>query len=278
MSFFLHFVTKKTPLLHASENSPQTGSLKKSIFQLISLFTFSAIILSSVYQLAPDFSPEESIHVKLPKNFDDARNLGKVLENYKDTHYKSVLLCYFTSYLFLVSFSIPGSTFLSVLAGFLYPSWLAMFFVCLSSAIGAAFCYTLADATGKPFVEKYLSEKVEKWRITVDKNRSDLMSYILFLRITPFLPNWFINITSPCLNIPINIFFWATFFGVAPLSFIAVSAGKEIHKLVKFGDALSFDAVFLCAAAAVVSILPILAKKLFAEKFGMVEKDDKKDE
>jgi len=251
------------------------GSIRKSLLQLLFLFTASLILLASVYSLAPDFTKDEAQHVKLPKNFDDARNLGQVLENYKDTHYKSVLLCYFTSYLFLVSFSIPGSTFLSVLAGFLYPSWMAMFFVCLSSAIGAGVCYTLADVIGKVFVDKYLSERVEKWRVTVDKNRNDLMSYILFLRITPFLPNWFINITSPVLNIPMRIFFWATFFGVAPLSFIAVSAGKEIHKLVTFGDAVSTDAIFLCAAAAVVSILPILAKKLFAEKFGMTEEKDK---
>lgn len=246
-------------------------SVKKSIFQIVSLFLFCGFILSSVYQLAPDFKPEESKHIKLPKNFEDARNLGRVLENYKDSHYKSVLLCYFTSYLFLVSFSIPGSTFLSVLAGFLYPSWLAMFFVCLSSAVGATFCYTLANVAGKVFVEKYLKERVSKWQITVEKNRNDLMSYLLFLRITPFLPNWFINITSPVLKIPISTFFWATFFGVAPLSFIAVSAGKEIHKLVTFGDAVSTDAIFLCAGAAIVSILPIIVKKKFGDRFGMKE-------
>lgn len=251
-------------------------SLKKSLCQLLFMFTISLIFLYSVYQSAPMFTPDEAKHVKLPKNFDDARNLGKVLENYKDSHYKSVLTCYFTSYLFLVSFSIPGSTFLSVLAGFLYPTSLAMFFVCLSSAIGAAVCYTLADLTGKIVVERYLKERIEIWRVTVDKNKEDIFSYLLFLRITPFLPNWFINITSPVLKIPISKFFWATFFGVAPLSFIAVSAGKEIHKLVTFGDALSFDAVFLCIGAAIVSVLPVIVKKYFGDRFGMSDAEDGK--
>ena len=30
--------------------------------------------------------------------------------------------------------------------------------------------------------------------------RGNLLSYILFLRITPFLPNWFINIVSPVIG------------------------------------------------------------------------------
>ena len=47
----------------------------------------------------------------------------------------------------------------------------------------------------------------------MDHNREHLFNYVLFLRITPFLPNWFINITSPVINVPISPFFWGTFFG-----------------------------------------------------------------
>jgi len=49
-----------------------------------------------------------------------------------------------------------------------------------------------------------------------------MLNYLLFLRITPFLPNWFINIVSPVIEIPAGLFFIATFLGVAPLSFIAI--------------------------------------------------------
>ena len=31
----------------------------------------------------------------------------------------------------------------------------------------------------------------------VDKHRNDIFNYMIFLRVTPFLPNWFINIASP---------------------------------------------------------------------------------
>ena len=83
----------------------------------------------------------------------------------------------FITYIFLVTFSVPGSTSLSVLAGFLYPSWLAIFFVCLSSGVGAVMCYQLADAAGRVFVDKYLTDRVEAWRKQIEKNKDDLMSY-----------------------------------------------------------------------------------------------------
>ena len=45
------------------------------------------------------------------------------------------------------------------------------------------------------------------------KHRSNLLNYIIFLRITPFLPNWFINITSPVINVPLMPFFFGTVIG-----------------------------------------------------------------
>lgn len=40
----------------------------------------------------------------------------------------------------------------------------------------------------------------------VDRRRGELLGYIVFLRITPILPNIFINIASPVVNVPIGPF------------------------------------------------------------------------
>lgn len=44
-------------------------------------------------------------------------------------------------------------------------------------------------------------------------HRVDLFNYIVFLRITPFLPNWFINLASPIIGVPMWPFFAGTFVG-----------------------------------------------------------------
>jgi len=63
----------------------------------------------------------------------------------------------------------------------------------------------------------------------INKHKKHLFNYLLFLRLTPLLPNWFINISSPVLGVPYSYFCLATFFGIMPASFIAVKAGLTLQ-------------------------------------------------
>lgn len=47
----------------------------------------------------------------------------------------------------------------------------------------------------------------------VKKHNDNMFSYIMFLRITPFLPNWFINVCAPLVDVPLVPFWAGTFFG-----------------------------------------------------------------
>uniref|UniRef100_A0A3Q2VTP9 Transmembrane protein 41B n=1 Tax=Haplochromis burtoni TaxID=8153 RepID=A0A3Q2VTP9_HAPBU len=200
------------------------GSARMSLLILVSIFTCSASVMYLVYRNFPELSDDEMEKIKIPKDMDDAKALGTVLSKYKDTYYTQVLVAYFATYVFLQTFAIPGSIFLSILSGYLYPFPLALFLVCLCSGLGASFCYMLSYLVGRPVVYRYLTERAQKWSQQVDKHRNHLINYIIFLRITPFLPNWFINITSPVINVPLGVFFIGTFLGVAPPSFVAINA------------------------------------------------------
>ena len=50
---------------------------------------------------------------------------------------------------------------------------------------------------------------------------------IFILRITPFLPNWFINIVSPVIDVALKPFWLGTFIGVAPPSFVAIQVCQK---------------------------------------------------
>lgn len=47
----------------------------------------------------------------------------------------------------------------------------------------------------------------------VNSHRDHLLWYVIFLRVTPIIPNWVINIISPVVDMPLWIFFVATFIG-----------------------------------------------------------------
>lgn len=40
-----------------------------------------------------------------------------------------------------------------------------------------------------------------------------MFNYMIVLRISPFPPNWIVNLGSPHLGVPIGVFFWGTFLG-----------------------------------------------------------------
>lgn len=113
----------------------------------------------------------------------------------------------------LQTFAIPGSIFLSILSGFLFPFYLALLLVCCCSAIGASLCFFLSNLLGKKLVKKFFPEKAAQWAKTVAKHKHNLLNYIIFLRVTPFLPNWFINMTAPVIGVPLVPFALGTFIG-----------------------------------------------------------------
>ncbi|KAG2463095.1 TM41B protein, partial [Polypterus senegalus] len=111
-----------------------------------------------------------------------------------------------------------------------------------------------------------LSKYKDTYYTQVDKHREHLINYIIFLRITPFLPNWFINITSPVINVPLGVFFIGTFLGVAPPSFVAINAGTTLYKLATAGEAVSWNSLFILGILAVLSILPVCFRQKLQQK------------
>lgn len=49
--------------------------------------------------------------------------------------------------------------------------------------------------------------------LQVEENRNSLFFFLLFLRLFPMTPNWFLNLSAPILNIPIVQFFFSVLIG-----------------------------------------------------------------
>ncbi|GAB6033213.1 Transmembrane protein 41B [Chamberlinius hualienensis] len=200
-------------------NSESMGSTRQAVFVLAAVFASSILLISFVYAKFPQLEPEEVQYFKLPRDINDAKNLGHVLSRYKDRFFYQVIAGTFLIYIFLQTFAIPGSIFLSILSGYLFPFYLALLLVCFCSAVGASFCYMLSFLVGRRVVTKYFPERVKSWAATVNNHRDNLLNYIIFLRITPFLPNWFINISAPIIDVPLFPFFLGTFLGLVYIHF-----------------------------------------------------------
>lgn len=54
------------------------------------------------------------------------------------------------------------------------------------------------------------------------RRRKGLLNYMLFLRVTPTLPNTFINVASPIVDVPYHTFFFGTVIGIIPAAYVTV--------------------------------------------------------
>ena len=75
------------------------------------------------------------------------------------------------------------------------------------------------------------------WRLyfQVNRNRHQLLYFLLFIRIFPMTPNWFVNMASPIVGVPLHMFCFSVFVGKWPIrTAMFVSLGKWTVRTVMF--------------------------------------------
>lgn len=74
------------------------------------------------------------------------------LENYTSDYTVQVLIGYCAVYIFMQTFMIPGTIFMSLLAGALFGQLRGVALVVFAASAGASSCYFLSKLIGKPLV------------------------------------------------------------------------------------------------------------------------------
>ncbi|KAK6146450.1 hypothetical protein DH2020_020319 [Rehmannia glutinosa] len=157
-----------------------------------------------------------------------------------------------------LTFMIPGTVFMSLLAGALFGIFKGVALVVFTATAGASSCFFLSKIIGRPLVFSLWPDKLTFFQAQVAKRRERLLNYMLFLRVTPTLPNTFINVASPIVDVPYHIFFLATFIGIIPAAYVTVRAGIALGELQSVGDLYDFQSIATLFLIGVVTVTPTL--------------------
>lgn len=220
-------------------------------------FVFSAGLLS-IYLTMP---AAEYGMLKLPRTLSDLRSLKDHLATYAQLHPAKFILGYCSTYIFMQTFMIPGTIFMSLLAGALFGVVRGLFLVVFNATAGASSCYFLSKLIGRPIVNWLWPEKLRYFQAEISKRKEKLLNYMLFLRVTPSLPNLFINLASPIVDIPFHIFFLATVVGLVPASYITVRAGLALGELKSVKDLYDVKTLAVLFLIGSILLLPTLLKR-----------------
>ena len=78
-----------------------------------------------------------------------------------------------------------------------------------------------------------LSQRAGPWLAKLSEGfQKDALSYMLFLRLVPAFPFWFVNIAPAVLGVPLKTFVLGTFVGIIPATFAFASAGAGLDSVI----------------------------------------------
>ncbi|XP_078442330.1 SNARE associated Golgi protein family isoform X2 [Wolffia australiana] len=211
-----------------------------------------------VYLSMPD---SDYSFLKMPRSLEELKVLRDHLEVYSSDYTLQVLVGYCSVYIFMQTFMIPGTIFMSLLAGALFGVPRGIALVVFAATAGASSCFFLSKLIGRPLVFSLWPEKLSLFQAQVARRKGNILNYMLFLRVTPTLPNTFINMASPIVDVPFNVFFLATFIGLIPASFVTVRAGSALGDLKSINDLYDVRSITILFLIGAISVTPTLLNR-----------------
>ena len=146
-----------------------------------------------------------------------------------DHHRGLAVVSYVVLYALAVALSIPGGLILTVAGGLLFGSLVGG----LAAVVGATSGATVVFLVARTAVGEALAERVGPWIGKLSEGfKEEALSYMLFLRLVPAFPFWFVNIAPALLGVPLKTYVIGTILGIIPATFAFASAGAGLDSVV----------------------------------------------
>lgn len=182
-------------------------------------------------------------------------------------------------------FGAGTSMVLSILIGALYDEWtepylqyslFAHLLGVSGEALGGAGGWIMSYLIGREILLHFAKEKMDKLKEEMDKMKaagSSLFRYMMFLRISPLFPNWFVNYATALIGMPFHYFLICSALAIQPAAFMSISMGKLLREAGEEGLDLGKMAKqgSMMAVTMMVLSLPLIPADDYKKFFGRVK-------
>ena len=193
----------------------------KKLKIIIGLF-YLIVVLIFLYELFSRFSIDEVTSYKF------IQFNREFFANLKESNLiilSIVFLGMVIVWVFMLGFGSP----VALIAGFIFGSYLGTFLVVLGCTMGATILYVF----GNYFLKEIIKEKfLTRFKNLEEKFKKSEFIYLLVYRFIGGIPFALSNVLPCIFNVKINNFFWSTLIGITPATFLIVSIGSGIEKII----------------------------------------------
>ena len=139
------------------------------------------------------------------------------------------VLAYIIAYILMVALSLPGGLVLTVTGGLLFGALVGGLAAVAGATTGSMLVFLIARSA----LGEALSQRAGPWLAKLREGfKEEALSYMLFLRLVPAFPFWFVNIAPALLGVPLKTYVVGTFLGILPATFAFASAGAGLDSVI----------------------------------------------
>jgi uncharacterized membrane protein YdjX (TVP38/TMEM64 family) len=153
-----------------------------------------------------------------------------------EQHLPLAAACYFGVYVAIAGLSLPISTIVSLVGGFLFDFWLGVLLVSFASTAGSTLAFLGSRYLFRDFVERHFGNWLDAANRGLER---DGIYYLLTLRLVPLVPFFVVNLVMGLSRMPARTFWWVSQLGMLPATCIYVNAGKQLGSIESPRDILS---------------------------------------
>jgi uncharacterized membrane protein YdjX (TVP38/TMEM64 family) len=139
------------------------------------------------------------------------------------------VLAYVAIYAAAVTLSLPCGLLLTVAGGLLF-GWVVG---AAAAVVGATIGATLVFLIARTAVGESFCTRSGPWLAKLSRGfQKDALLYMLFLRLVPAFPFWFVNLAPAVLGVPLKTFVLGTLLGIIPATLAFASAGAGLDSVI----------------------------------------------
>ena len=200
-------------------------------------------------------------------SFESLRDHRQTLLDWYAENQVMAVISFIGIYVLVVAFSVPGASWMSLGAGFLFGTVQATLYVVFAATLGALAVFLVARYALADFFRKKTGEMSRKME---DGFKENALSYLLVLRLVPLFPFWLVNLVPAFLGVSARTFVTGTFFGIIPGTAVYCSIGNGLGAVFEAGGTPDLGIIFEpqilgpILGLAVLSMVPIVYKKMKA--------------
>ena len=179
------------------------------------------------------------------------------------------VLSFMGIYALAVAFSVPGAVWLTIIAGFLFGTLEATFYVVMGATFGATVIFIIAKYSAGDYLCSKASGMVKKMEDGFNENA---FSYLLVLRLVPLFPFWLVNLAPAIVGCPLRTYVVATFIGIIPGTFVYAMVGNGLGSVFEVGGSPDLGIIFSpqilgpIVGLSLLAMIPVAYKKYKASK------------